>query len=659
MQNIIFFSLLILTGGYFVLEIFLHYRLAKLGKPENRSDHRLKRFIFACKQVFLHKKIRDFPIFGILHFFLMWGFIILIFSGVDMAANGLYHKQLPFLGTSAVFLFVRDLFMVLVFIGVIGGLLRRLIKRPEWLNNSGMAYIILVLILLIVLTELLFFAGQVALGVSSLPQAAWLIHFAAGIMALISGKTLLWVSQISWWLHFAVIFYFFILIPRSKHLHLVYAFPNVYWHSLEPKGAIRPAKLQGNKAYGVESLTDFTWKQLFDSLACVKCGRCNGQCPARQSDEAFKPKKVNGRLRKYLEQNSLKLFKNNFQNRSGRRRKAAKPDILEKKMVDEIFEEQNIWNCSTCGACMEACPIMVEHTSKIIDMRRYLISRGRNMPPEMKKVFSAVNQYGNPYGQERREAALTKELQLPALKEKPDAEYLLFLGCAASFDQQAGQAARSFIRILQNCKVDFAVLDGQEWCCGETVRRMGNELLFQKTVKKNIAAFTELNIKKILTTCPHCFNTFKNEYPQFGGSYEVIPHSVFLSGLMRQDFLRFPREHNNYTVTYQDPCYLGRYNGYYEEPRRILKAMPGVRLLEMPRYMARSFCCGAGGGRYWTMNKSDNSISENRRQEALETGAEFIVTACPYCRNVLQPAGQETSPVTLDIAEFMLRYGAE
>nr|MDA8228195.1 (Fe-S)-binding protein [Desulfitobacterium hafniense] len=512
-------------------------------------------------------------------------------------------------------------------------------------------------------------------------------------LVFFNNNTLIVLMELFWWVHFLLLFSFFYIIPRSKHLHLVFAPFNVYWHSMKPKGALLPVDLDREKEQtcGVKTVEDFTWKQLFDAFSCVKCGRCHGRCPSEQSGEFLKPKRINGRLRTYMEENGSLVLRNRSRKtvmsgqtstvEIGNTEEIVKTDEMvnidviattSEKVAGGMFHYDFIWSCTTCGGCNEACPVAIDHISKIIDMRRNIVSEKVNIPVEIKQVFEGIENCGNPYGKARQDIEYTwaQELKIPTLSEKPDAEYLFFVGCQATFDESARKAAVAFARILQSSGIDFAILGEKEWCCGETVRRMGNELLFQKTVIKNIASLDVLGVKKIVTTCPHCFNTLKNEYPQFGGYYEVIPHSVLLADLLRKGVLetipeyskgRLKTEEGPYkNVTYHDPCYLSHFNGFYSEPREILSVVPGLNLVEMPRTKEKSFCCGAGGGRFWTKAKPENPISRNRVQEALVTGADLIITSCPYCNTTLKEETQQRERdkdiITIDIAEFLESY---
>lgn len=644
MQAIIFFLSLVASLGYFLFQIGRRFRLTKFGRPDHRNDHPRERLVFFLKQVFLQRNLKSYPLSALFHSFIMWGFLILSLSSIDMAWFGLFHTPIPFIGTNSGFLLMRDTFIVLAMIGVIGFTSRRLFFKPNWLHNSTKAYMILVLIFVVILSEFFYLTIAAKMGESPLPASSWLVLFLSNQLFL-NVNSLPILAKLFWWMHFLLIFSFLIIIPRSKHLHLIFAPLNVYWHSRAPKGALLSVDLDLEKEQtcGVKTVEDFTWKQLFDTFSCVKCGYCHGQCPAEQSKEWLKPKRINGRIRSYMEEEGF---------RTGVK---GKPPT---KVVGDLFHLDFISSCTTCGGCNNACPVSIDHLSKIIDMRRTIVSEKDMLSPNAIRVFEGVEEYGNPWGKERHliNNNWAKEMQIPTMMERPDAEYLFFVGCQGNFDESAQRVAVAFAKILQAAGIDFALLGESEWCCGETVRRMGNELLFQKTVRKNIASFNVLGVKKILTTCPHCFNTLKNEYPQFGGSYEVIPHSVFLADLLGKGKLRITQEINK-KITYHDPCYLSHYSGFCGEPREVLAALPGIDLIEMPRREEKSFCCGAGGGRFWESRNSKNPIAINRVNETLATGADLIVTSCPYCNTTFKEETQRRElnkdVSTLDIAELV------
>lgn len=661
MDIVIFIVLFLISVGYFSYEVYWRYQYTRLGKPEGRNNNRCKRFIIFCENVLLQKKIRKYPLLGLFHGFIMWGFVVSLFSTIDMAGLGLIQTGVPFVSSNSQYLFLRDTFMVLVMIGVIGFTIRRMFFKPDWLHNSFMAYAILLLIFVIVFSELFYFSTQAILEGTNFHGNSWLVLGFSKLININQNYTIRLLGELSWWVHFLTIFLFFYLIPRTKHLHLAFAPLNIYWSSLQPKGSIQPVNLgeEMEQAFGVKTLEDFSWKQLFDSFSCVQCGRCHGFCPSERSGERLKPKKISGRLRTQMEFDGPKLLKTFSGRISTIKDNIKDQDPSRNKMVGGMFHHDFIWSCTTCGGCNEVCPVSIDNLSKLIDMRRNIVAEKKDIPLEMKQVFRGIVKCGNPLGKERgqnNELTWIKDLGIPTFTQNAKAEYLFYLGCQATFDKTSQKAIIAFARILQRAGVDFAVLGEKEWCCGETARRMGNEPLFQTVVNKNNDHWAELGIKKIITTCPHCFNTLKNEYPQFGGNYEVIPHSVFLAELQHKGKLKFTQKYN-LKITYHDPCYLGRYNNIYNQPRQILSTIPGVNLVEMSRIKEESFCCGAGGGRFWTRQNEDNAISTNRVNQALDTGAEMIITSCPYCNKIFKEKleGQEKKKniISLDIAEFL------
>jgi len=638
MRIILFFSLLMMSMSYFCFQISKRILYIRLGKPDASSGRRLARLKYLCQAIFLQKKLGEYPLSGIFHFFIMWGFIVLMISSLDMAAFGLYNVKITWL-EYPFFLFLRDLFILLLIIGIIGFAVRRFLLKlwqQNWLHSSNKTYAILLLIFIIDFSLYLYFAANTALMAHPLP-GAWLVNPLADSLASLGEPALQMLTDISWWSHFITIFAFLVVIPSSNYLHLLFAPFSIYWRSLQKKGSLPPVHLTESNVQtcGVSLINDFTRKQLLDTFSCLLCGRCHRECPSERSNERLKPKRLNGFIRAYLEDEGAKLLAN-------------QPSI---KMAGDLFYYDFIWSCTTCGACNETCPISVDHISKIIELRRGIVSEQVHIPPAMQSFFDNIDSTGNPFGklrQPEQSCDWASTLGLPTLSEKPNAEYLYFVGCQATFDPVTARVAEALAKIMQLAGVDLALLGTEEWCCGETARRMGNELLFQKTVRKNIALWHEYGVKKIITLCPHCFNTFKNEYPQFGGNYEVIPHAVLLADLLQQGRIPMARP-QDITVTYHDACYLGRYNDIFEQPRQVLQAIPGLRLTEMPRSRKESFCCGAGGGRFWVKSGKENRISANRVKEAMATEASMVVTACPYCRNIF-----EGNVLVQDIAELLL-----
>ncbi|OPX89773.1 (Fe-S)-binding protein [Pelotomaculum sp. PtaB.Bin117] len=651
MESYLFFSLLMVSCIYFIYTVYRRVCYIRLAR---------RRWKYFAANVLGQKKIRRYPLFGLCHAFIMYGFLCLLPGIPDMAAERLLHAGIPFVANNVPYLFIKDLFIALVIVGITGCLLRRTVRKPEWLKNDIEAIVLLVLIFIVVLTEALYHGTNLALHSGS--TALWPAPLAGAFSGLFTGMpagAIAAAASIFWWAHFLAIFSLLWIIPNSKHLHLIFAPFNTYWHSPEPRGAINTINLKDadNKTLGVAKMEDFTWKQLFEAYACTKCGRCNDQCPAYRSDEPVKPKPLQGRLRKHIEERAPLLLRQ----RSGLGVKQAASEqaqgVLKKKVTGNVFKKDFIWSCAMCGGCEEACPVSVEHTAKIIEMRRYLVLAKNDFPDEMRRYFANIELYGNPWGMDRNDSAgRPAGTGMHTMAEDNSAEYVYFPGCAASFDERAGSAATALSNLMKKAGVSFVTLGAEEWCCGETTRRMGNEALFQRIVKSNVKKWHALGVRKIITLCAHCYNTLKNEYPLFGGKWEVIHHSVLLAGLLKEGRLK-PVKSNNMTITYHDSCYLGRYNDVYREPREVLRALPGVRLVEMRRSEKWSFCCGAGGGRFWTKAATENLIAASLVQQAIATRASALCTACPYCKLLMEETvarqGTQERIQVLDIAELL------
>ncbi len=666
------FSLMTVTAvGYFIYGVFRRYRFTQLGRSENRHNRPVERWKYFFTNVVAQRKVREYPVFGLFHLFIVFGFLILLVGMPNMAAEGLFNTNIHYIGDNYYFLFIKDICNALIIVGVVGAATRRTVRKPEWLKNGVADFVKLGLILAIVLTEVGFHAVRFALGQDlNLITAAPLAFASSQFFVNSNEVTLYKVMPIFWWTHFLAVFSLCFIIPNSSHLHLVFAPFNAYWHTLAPKGALSKIQQDGKckAVIGANYMEDFTWKQLFDVYSCVKCGRCNGQCPGQLSGEPLKPRAINGRLRKHIEARAPRLLEGKTSrditkqeigtktDKANKTDKKANGDKFKKNLAGGLFDQEFIWSCTTCGACLEACPVSIEHISKLIDMRRYLVLTAGNVSEGMKQVFAGITGQGSPWGYSRKEGLpWAKELSVPTIQENPQAEYLYYAGCAAAFDAKAQKTAAAFIKLLQAANVNFAVLGSLEWCCGDTARRMGNEFLFEKAVNDNIATWNKLKIKKIITTCPHCFNTLKNEYPQYGGGFEVLHYADFLANLLREGKLLANKSFAK-VVVFHDPCYLGRYNDVFSPPREVIKAVPEMQLAEMPRSKQRAFCCGAGGGRIWTTPTADNLITGNRVKEAVATGAEVIGTACPFCKMVFSEAvkleGSHNIEV-LDIAEIL------
>jgi len=443
-------------------------------------------------------------------------------------------------------------------------------------------------------------------------------------------------------IHIFLVLGFIAYIPYSKLFHIVSSPLNMIYRSLEPKGALSHMDLEDEEAesFGVAKIEEFTWKQLLDLDACTRCGRCQDFCPAYLTEKPLSPK-------------TLILDLKNHLHEQGKKTDAAPP------LVGHVVQEDTLWACTTCRSCMEHCPVYVEHVDKIIDMRRSQVLMESKFPEELMEAFRGLEKNSNPWGLGfDARAEWVKELDVPILSESPEKEfdYLFFVGCIRSYDDRNKKVAMAMSRILNHLGIKFAILGMEEGCCGDPARRVGNEYLYQILAQNNIETFNRYKIGKILTTCPHCYNTIKNEYPQMGFSCEVKHHAEFLAEQIDSGHLKLNRALPK-KLTYHDPCYLGRYAGMYEEPRRVLNAIDSLEIREMKRAKRESFCCGAGGGWMWMDEKLGKRINIQRLEDALETNPEWISTACPFCVTMFDDAikskDKQESLKIWDIAEIV------
>src|SRR5438132_210633 len=462
------------------------------------------------------------------------------------------------------------------------------------------------------------------------------------------GFSLGWIGGNTWLAFAQDIFGVLVYIPSSKHLHIIVAIPNIFFRKLGPRAgaALAPIDLEHADHYGMSKVTQQSWKNLLDLYACTECGRCQEQCPAFLTGKPLNPKMI-------IVDSRENLYRT-VRDAASEQRRA--PEAAQ-KLIGEAIKEDEIWSCVACGACQEECPVLIEHVPKIIDMRRSLVLEEGRFPKEAQAALRSIETQGNPYGLPRAQRAdWAQGLGVKTLAEKPDAEYLYFVGCAASYDDANRAVARAFTGLLQTAGVDFAILGSAETCNGDPARRIGNEYLYQQQAQQNIEAMNERKVRKVIATCPHCFNTIKNEFPQFGGAYEVVHHTQLLAELVAQGRLK-PTRPVAGKFTYHDSCYLGRWNDIYDAPRAVVESIPGAELVEIERHHKRGFCCGAGGGRMWMEEKIGKRINHARVEQTLRTEAPRVATACPFCLTMFRDgiaaksAGDQLQ--VQDLAQFL------
>ncbi len=631
----VIYALAAIALAFWVFALYRRYQLWRLGKPDDcikNIGRRIPVFIrTTIVDVLGHRRFLRDPYPGMMHFVLFWGFVILLLaSGVDAFTH---YVTGHIIGTPYLwFKLIVNIAGLLALIGIIMAAFRRYVLKPKRLNTLlddgiGMALIAGMLITGFMVEGLRLAATEITLHPD---WAVWSVGgwvFAKAITGTSQSSLLFWHWSL-WWLHSVLVLGAIVYsgLAFSKLQHIVVSPLNIFFRSLGPVGAPVPINVENaeTEPLGVGEIKDFTWKQLLDLDACTNCGRCQDACPAWATGKPLSPRKVVQDLKAHM----LKMANH----------QANQPDSTP-TLVGEGPSEAEIWSCTTCGACQETCPVYVEHILKIIDLRRNLVLAQNKMPETAQLMLRNMQSRGHPWAgiqSLRLRGDWTSGLELKILAEGDNADTLFWVGCTGALAERNVAATLSMTRVLKAAGVDFAILGEAEACCGDPARRAGYEFQFQIMAEQNIEIFKSYNISEIITTCPHCYNTIKNEYARYGGSFKVVHYVQFIADLIRQGRLKLTKELNS-KLTYHDPCYLGRYNGVYREPRRVLHAIPKAKLEEMERARDKGFCCGGGGGHMWIEEQPGTTkINQMRLEDVLKTGAETVVTACPYCLQMFE-----------------------
>jgi Fe-S oxidoreductase len=638
----IFWVLFAIAFGLFAQRAYFLFRLMRLGKQENRFDRigqRIKTMLVELVPQWCSlKTVTRKDLSGIGHAVMFWGFSFFFISYIVFIGLAGGFGLAPVIERSTfetVYSSILDIAGVFVIIVLVWAAIRRYVVRPERLEISAEAAIILIVVFsLMALHFCIEGFGLAGSGVTTdwPPVGAAFARFLSGTG--ISESTLIGVYQGVWWLHYMVILGFMVYIPRSKHLHILASPINALFKPLGPKVVLEPIPLEEQETFGASKIQDFTWKDLLDLYACAVCGRCHANCPAQLSGKSLSPREVIHNLKEHLLEAGPGLLAGKAE---GSSESPAKTQA--KTMIGDVVTEEEIWACTTCGACQEVCPVNIEHIRKIIDLRRNLVLTQSKMPESAQLMLRNMQSRGHPWAgiqSMRLRGDWTSGLELKILAEGDNANTLFWVGCTGALVERNVKATLSMTRVLKAAGVDFGVLGDAETCCGDPARRAGYEFQFQIMAEQNIEIFKSHNIKEIVTSCPHCYNTIKHEYPRYGGDFKVVHYTELIADLIRQGRLKLTNELNS-TLTYHDPCYLGRYNSVYLEPRRILQAIPKTKLKEMERSRNTGFCCGGGGGLMWIEEQPGTTkINQMRLEDVLKTGAETVVTACPYCLQMFE-----------------------
>ena len=692
------------------------FKLVRSGQPApNRTGDRGERIKTQATEVIGQRKLLAWTIPGIAHVFAFWGFLVLSLTILE-AFGALFNNEfaVPFIGRSPIVGFLEDLFSVLVVIGIVMFAVIRIRKNPETLgrdsrffgSHTGAAWLVLFMIFNVIWTLLLYRAAQynvsIDKGTKNFPfmdGGAFASETVAGWLHPLGTTANEWLEMIGLWLNIGVILGFSVFVLHSKHLHIGAAPLNIFF-SRRPNalGPLLPMYAgldevnfedpQDDALFGRSKIEDLTWKGNLDLLSCTECGRCQSQCPAWNTGKPLSPKLMVMDMRDHLFAKAPFILAGEEATHSQSiLDEVARPLVGDRSELPHadtdgydaqghrstegaVIDCDALWACTTCGACVQQCPVDIEHIDHFVDIRRNQVMIESEFPSELAGLFKNLETKGNPWGMNANgRTAWIEEVEFPVRvfgmegedKIPDDVEYLFWVGCAGAYDDRAKRTTKAVAELLHTAGINFMVLGEGETCTGDPARRAGNEFLYQMQAQQNVEVLNELGAKRIVVTCPHCLNTISREYPQLGGNYEVVHHTVLLNQLVSENRLTLLKPEDE-TVTYHDPCYLGRHNKIYMPPRELLTNMPGVDLVEMDRNKDKSFCCGAGGGRMWMEERIGTRINQNRGDEAIATGATKIAVACPFCSVMLndavtvraQESGTDATTEVVDVATLLL-----
>jgi Fe-S oxidoreductase/nitrate reductase gamma subunit len=673
----VMYALLLPTVAVAGYGIYRHLSRWRRGLPLSRFDRPAERLRLVLKHALAQRRTAHNLYAGLFHQFISYGFIILTIATTVVALDADFGTTIM-RGRFYLYFqsFIVDLFGALVMLGVMMAAVRRYLKRPQKLVYTNEATLILVLIFVMCLQGFLVEGWRIA--VTRDPWAAWSPFgnlFARASRTVMTDEQMRTAHAGVWWFHLVTAFAFIAWLPFTKMMHVLTAPLNIYTANLEPLGAaLKPVDFEKTESFGVNSLKNFTWKDLLDLDACTECGRCTAVCPAHKVGKELSPRDIILQLRDLMHTRPRDAFGLVSVNGNGalpavgadagRTPADGEPttDVEARKPLAIIgavpaASPTPLWQCTTCAACMEACPVFIEQMPKIVDMRRYLVMEEADFPDSMQEAVMSLERRGHPFsGTQATRLDWAEGLSVRHASDAEGAEVLLWVGCGGALIERNQKVTRATAQLLSLAGVEFAILGRDEKCSGDPARRIGNEFLFEQLAKENVENLNRHRVKKVITACPHCFNTFKNEYPQFGGRFEVYHHSEFLSKLVAEGKLK-PLSTSDRKITFHDPCYLGRQNGVYDAPRELVQISARSRPLEMERSRSKSFCCGGGGGMSFVDEPPDKRVNQERAQEAIATGADVLAVGCPFCMTMMEDGINarrgERDVKVLDVSELL------
>jgi Fe-S oxidoreductase len=699
-MNPLLMSLLLVVGLAVFGRTMVHkILLLKALEPTNRTGHIIERLknmvIYAMGQKRLVGRKKEW-VSGIMHALIFWGFCILTIRTLNLYGEGFVKGfHLPFLGDDFIlgylYISLKDIVVGIVLLMIIYAIFRRAVLKPTRMHNTWEAYFVLAMIGLLMISDLLYDGARYNLIM--LHHNPGQLHFfnhpqygseffwtpvsvgAAALISSMSSDATEFILAGMYWLHVITIMIFLNFLPLGKHFHVITALPNVFLKNLGyPHQETKLLDLEDesaweNESLGINHIHQLNWKQGLDLYTCTECGRCKEVCPTYTTDKPLNLHEFNDKLKLELFENadniitkaklSSTIQKNADSGEIQKIREGITALNSKKQLIGEVIEEDTLWACTTCRACEEVCPVTIEHVPRIIAMRQGQFLMAEAYPKELNASLKGLERNGNPWGigYDKR-ADWAEGLDIKTMADDPNVDYLLWVGCAGSFDDRSKKVSISLVNILKKAGIRFAILGVEEKCTGDFARKVGNEMLFQMMAQENIETLNNYKVKKIITACPHCLNTIKHEYPQMGGNYQVIHHAEFIDQLVNEGKITLTKSLNG-ALTYHDPCYLGRYNSVYDQPRSILQSISKHGLKELDRHGRESFCCGAGGGRMWMEETIGKRINLERAEEIVSLQVANVAVGCPFCLTMLEDGMKELDKEeeikTQDISELVAK----